>query len=107
VPRTGPTPAHIPDGDYRDAWYGSATIRTVGAQHVLDLPMTPGLRGPLVHYQHDTYTVRWQARSFNADAYVTFSRKPDGSIDRMTLAPISAETDSSFDFHDLSFTPVR
>jgi CubicO group peptidase (beta-lactamase class C family) len=94
------------DGAYRDAWYGSATITAAGAGHVLTLNQTPGLTGTLEHYRNDTFIVHWKERSFNADAWVTFARKPDGSVERITMAPVSGETDSSFDFHDLAFKPV-
>jgi CubicO group peptidase (beta-lactamase class C family) len=95
------------DGDYQDAWYGKATIKAVGAKHVLSFAKTPDLTGELEHFQHDTFIVRWKERNFNADAYVTFSLNPDGSIERMKMAPISTETDFSYDFADLTFTPVK
>lgn len=95
------------DGEYRDRWYGSATITQVGSRHVLRFAKSPDLTGDLEHYQHDTFIVRWTERSLHADAYVTFALRPDGGIDHMTMAPISSETDTSFDFGDLTFTPVR
>jgi CubicO group peptidase (beta-lactamase class C family) len=95
------------DGEYQDPWYGKATIEAVGAKHVMRFAKTPDLTGELEHYQHDTFIVRWKERNFNADAYVTFSLNPDGSIERMKMAPVSTETDFSYDFADLVFTPVR
>jgi len=49
---------------------------------------------------------RWKKRSLDADAYVTFSLKPDGTIDEVRMAAVSSLTDFSFDFHDLLFCPV-
>ncbi|MBA5637296.1 serine hydrolase [Duganella sp. LX20W] len=95
------------DGQYRDPWYGDVTIRTQGGQHVLSFSRSPSLTGVLEHFQHDTFIVRWQARNFNADAYVSFALNPDGSIERMKMAPVSSETDFSFDFADLDFKPVK
>jgi len=95
------------DGDYQDPWYGLATIRHVGAKQILTFARTPDLSGELTHYQHDTFIVRWKERNFNADAYVTFSLNPDGSIERMKMQPISTETDFSYDFQDLNFKPVK
>jgi CubicO group peptidase (beta-lactamase class C family) len=95
------------DGQYQDAWYGMATIKTVGGKKVMSFARTPDLTGELEHYQHDTFIVRWKERNFNADAYVTFSLNPDGSIERMKMAPVSTETDFSYDFADLTFTPVK
>ncbi|MRW88112.1 serine hydrolase [Pseudoduganella sp. FT26W] len=95
------------DGEYEDAWYGKASIRAEGGKHVMRFERTPDLSGELEHFQHDTFIVRWKERNFNADAYVTFALNPDGSIERMKMAPISTETDFSYDFRDLSFTPVK
>ena len=95
------------DGEYQDPWYGIATIKHVGGRQVLTLSRTPDLTGDLEHYQYDTFIVRWKERNFNADAYVTFSLNPDGSIERMKMQPISTETDFGYDFQDLNFTPVK
>lgn len=95
------------DGEYQDAWYGKVTIRPDGARRVMSFSKTPDLSGELEHFQHDTFIVRWKERNFNADAYVSFSLNPDGSIERMRMAPVSTETDFSFDFADLSFTPLK
>lgn len=95
------------DGDYVDAWYGKVSIKAEGNKHILSFSRTPDLTGPLEHFQHDTFIVRWKERNFNADAYVTFSLNPDGSIDRVKMAPISTETDFSYDFADLNLVPVK
>jgi CubicO group peptidase (beta-lactamase class C family) len=95
------------DGDYEDAWYGKASIREEGGKRIMRFEKTPDLSGELEHFQHDTFIVRWKERNFNADAYVTFALNPDGSIERMKMAPISTETDFSYDFRDLTFTPVK
>ncbi|MTV53405.1 serine hydrolase [Massilia buxea] len=101
LPRTGY------DGQYSDPWYGKVEIRHEGRKQVMAFTRTPDLTGELEHFQHDTFIVRWKERNFNADAYVTFSLNPDGSIERMKMQAVSAETDFSYDFHDLAFTPVK
>lgn len=95
------------DGEYQDAWYGKVAIRHEGGKQVMAFSRTPDLTGTLEHFQHDTFIVRWKERSFNADAYVTFALNPDGSIERMKMAPVSTETDFSYDFQDLNFVPVK
>ena len=95
------------DGEYEDQWYGKVSIKHVGNKRVMNFTKTPDLTGELEHFQHDTFIVRWKDRHFNADAYVSFSLNPDGSIERMKMAPVSSEIDFSFDFADLTFTPVR
>jgi hypothetical protein len=63
--------------------------------------------GDLTHWQYETFMARWRERSLNADAYVTFALDHDGTIEQMTMAPVSSLTDFSFDFKDLHFRPVR
>ncbi|HEX5343322.1 MAG TPA: serine hydrolase [Duganella sp.] len=95
------------DGEYEDAWYGKVSIREEGGKRIMRFERTPDLSGELEHFQHDSFIVRWKERNFNADAYVTFALNPDGSIERMKMEPISTETDFSYDFRDLNFTPVK
>jgi len=95
------------DGAYEDPWYGKVTIQAEGDKRIMRFTRTPDLTGELEHFQHDTFIVRWRERNFNADAYVSFALNPDGSIERMKMAPISTETDFSYDFRDLTFTPVK
>ncbi len=94
------------EGDYKDAWYGIATIKRVGDKQVMSFSRTPDLTGEMEHFQHNTFIVRWKERNFNADAYVTFSLDHEGKIEGMKMKPVSKETDFSYDFQDLSFTPV-
>ena len=95
------------EGQYEDAWYGKASIKRVNNKLVLSFAKTPDLTGEMEHFQHDTFIVRWKERNFNADAYVTFSLDHDGSIERVRMKPVSTETDFSYDFQDLLFTPVK
>lgn len=95
------------EGEYEDAWYGKATVKRQGSKLVMSFSRTPDLTGEMEHFQHDTFIVRWKERNFNADAYATFSLDHDGSIERMRMKPVSTETDFSYDFQDLLFTPVK
>jgi CubicO group peptidase (beta-lactamase class C family) len=93
-------------GRYRDAWYGDMRIEEHGGKLSIYFTHTPDLAGELEHWQHDTFVARWKKRSLDADAYVTFSLKPDGTIDEVHMAAVSPLTDFSFDFQDLLFRPV-
>ena len=97
-------------GRYRDPWYGDATIVEEGGRLVLDMTRTRGVLADLEHWQHDTFVARWREAFMSdtqpADAYVSFALKPDASIERMTMAPVSPAIDFSFDFQDLRFTRV-
>jgi len=93
-------------GRYMDAWYGDITISLETDKLVLRFGHTPLLVGDLEHWQHDTFVARWRERSLEADAFVTFALKPDGTIEQMKMAAVSPLTDLSFDFQDLLFTPA-
>ncbi len=93
-------------GRYTDAWYGDITIALENDKLVMRFGHTPLLVGDLEHWQHDTFVARWRDRSLEADAFVTFALKPDGSIEQMKMVAVSPITDFSFDFHDLLFTPA-
>jgi CubicO group peptidase (beta-lactamase class C family) len=97
-------------GRYRDAWYGDVAVSGDGGRLALEMTRTPGMVADLEHWQHDTFVARWRRAWMSdespADAYVTFALKPDASIERMTMAPVSPAIDFSFDFQDLLFTPV-
>ncbi|MFP2908007.1 DUF3471 domain-containing protein [Pyxidicoccus sp. 3LFB2] len=100
-----PVDAYV--GKYRDAWYGDVAIAKEGEKLVLRFSRTPALTGTLEHWQYDTFVAKWKDRALNADAYVSFSLKPDGSIGEMRMQPVSPLTDFSYDFQDLLFTPVK
>jgi CubicO group peptidase (beta-lactamase class C family) len=97
-------------GRYRDPWYGDVTISEEDGRLALEMTRTPGMVADLEHWQHDAFVARWRRAWMSdespADAYVSFALKPDASIERMTMAPVSPAIDFSFDFQDLLFTPV-
>ncbi len=93
-------------GRYEDAWYGDVTLGLESGKLVMRFGHTPQLVGDLVHWQHDTFLVRWRDRELRADAYATFSLNPDGTVDVLKMAPASPEVDFSFDFQDLLLRPA-
>ena len=95
------------EGQYEDPWYGIMNVKRNGNKLVMSFSRTPDLTGEMEHFQHDTFIVRWKERNFNADAYATFSLDHDGSIDHVKMKAVSEETDFSYDFHDLLFTPLK
>lgn len=94
-------------GQYRDRWYGDMHITRQGNALRLRFAKTAQLMGTLEHWQHDTFLVRWDDRSLNADAFVNFSLDPDGKVRDVRMQAISDLTDFSFDFQDLLFPPVK
>ena len=93
-------------GTYRDAWYGDIVIARQGDGLTMRFGHSPSLYGDLVHWQFDTFLVRWRDRELRADAYVSFTLAPDGTIARAAMVPASPTVDFSFDFQDLDLRPV-
>jgi hypothetical protein len=93
-------------GTYRDAWYGDVVIAREGEGLTIDFTRTPSLIGDVVHWQYDTFLVRWRDRGLRADAFITFSLEPDGSIERARMVPASPTVDFSYDFQDLDLRPA-
>ncbi len=92
-------------GVYADAWYGTATIRAGSGKLVLSFEHTPTMVGELEHWQYDTFKTHWRDRTI-ADAFVSFSLRPDGAIEHFKMAPVSPLADFSFDYQDVLFEPV-
>nr|WP_022973992.1 serine hydrolase [Xanthomonas maliensis] len=93
-------------GTYRDSWYGDVRILQDGKRLRMQFDKTAQLVGTLEHWQHDTFIVRWDDRSLNADAFVNVALDPDGNIREIRMQAVSPLTDFSFDFQDLVLTPV-
>ncbi|MEO6927484.1 MAG: serine hydrolase [Rhodanobacter sp.] len=93
-------------GTYRDPWYGDVVITREHGKLRLRFSKTRQLVGTMTPWQHDSFTVRWDDRSLDADAFVTFSLDMDGHIREVRMQPISPLTDFSFDFQDLRLVPV-
>jgi CubicO group peptidase (beta-lactamase class C family) len=94
-------------GAYNDPWYGDISISFNNGKLVMKFDHTPSLEGELEHWQYDTFVAHWNDRELRADAFVTFSLNPDGSIDQVKMKAFSPATDFSFDFQDLLLKPVR
>ncbi|MGH9741171.1 MAG: DUF3471 domain-containing protein, partial [Candidatus Acidiferrum sp.] len=91
-------------GTYRDVWYGPVTIRWENSGLVFRMEHTPKAVADLRHWQYDTFRAHWRDRTIE-DAFVTFTLKPDGSIEHFTMKAVSPIADFSFDYQDLWFTP--
>ena len=63
---------------------------------------SPQLTGEVFFYKDQTFAVKWNNRSFLADAFLIFSA--DGN--NVKMKPISPLTDFSYDFQDLDFVKV-
>jgi len=94
-------------GTYRDPWFGDVVISLVNGKMRMNSIRSPRLRGDVSYYKGNTFIVKWDDRSFDADAYVMFTLDMDGKPSGMKMKAISPLTDFSFDFHDLDLTRVQ
>lgn len=93
-------------GTYRDKWYGDVEVSFEGGRLGMRFGASPLLTGRMEHWQHDTFLVKWDERTLNGDAFVTFSLDPDGVVREARMEAASDLTDFSFDFQDLVLEPV-
>ena len=91
---------------YNDAWYGPISIEMEKGSLVITFDHTPTMIGDLQHWQYDTFKAHWRNRTIE-DAFITFSLKPDGSIESARMAAVSPLSDFSFDYQDLLLKPAE
>jgi len=89
-------------GTYTDNWFGDIIISDAGGKLRFRSVKSPQLRGDMLYYNANTFVVKWDDRSMDADAWAVFSLDKDGRAQSFTMDAISPLTDFSFDFHDLS-----
>ncbi|MDO5510832.1 MAG: serine hydrolase [Weeksellaceae bacterium] len=106
--RTDPDlPAANIVGVYEDPWFGKVEISADRLTKRFKSLRSPALSGTVQYYKYHTYVVRWDNRSFDADAFMIFDVDEKGVVQGMRMKPISDITDFSFDFVDLNFTKVE
>lgn len=89
-------------GTFSDNWFGKITIADVKGHLYLSSERSPQLKGEMFFYRDETFVVRWDNRSFLADAFVTYT-----DVNKhITMKPVSPLTDFSYDFQDLDFWRV-
>jgi CubicO group peptidase (beta-lactamase class C family) len=93
-------------GLYRDKWFGDVTIADKDGGLYYTSKNSPKLQGKMFFYKGNTYIVKWNERSLEADAFVTFSLDHNAQPTGYKMEAISPLTDFSFDFQDLDFSRV-
>ena len=90
-------------GTYTDSWFGEVTISEKNGKLWFDSERSTDITGEMFYYKGNTFIVRWNDRSMDADAYVMFCLDNTGKASGMTMEAISPLTDFSYDFQDLDF----
>ncbi len=89
-------------GTYADDWFGEVTVSGDGKSYRLTCKNSPRLKGDLLPYSPNVMLIKWDDRSYDADAFVNFNFDENGKAQTVTIKPISGVTDFSFDFEDLN-----
>lgn len=90
-------------GTYNDNWLGSIVLSEKKGKLYFHSNRSPQLSGEMFYYKDNTFAVKWNNRSFLADAFVIFS----ADNTNIKMKPISPLTDFSYDFQDLDFIKVQ
>jgi CubicO group peptidase (beta-lactamase class C family) len=90
-------------GTYSDKWLGDAIISLKNGKLWFDSKRSPKLTGELIFYKANTFVVKWDDRSMDADAFAMFDFDENGKASGIKMKPISPLTDFSYDFQDLEF----
>jgi CubicO group peptidase (beta-lactamase class C family) len=88
-------------GLYKDSWFGEVTISARNDKWWFNSKRSPKLSGQLFYFKGNTFIVKWNDRSLDADAFVTFQLDEQGKASGIKMKAISPLTDFSYDFHDL------
>ncbi|MDV7698891.1 serine hydrolase [Chryseobacterium soli] len=88
-------------GKYNDVWFGDVEIVQQGSTYRISCANSPRLKGELLPYSNNSFIIKWDDRSYDADAYIIFNYDENGKAESAKLKAISDVTDFSFDFDDL------
>lgn len=88
-------------GTYNDKWFGDVEIAQQGSGYRISCKSSPRLKGELLPYSNNSFIIKWDDRSYDADAYIIFDYDENGRAQSARVKPISDVTDFSFDFEDL------
>jgi len=94
-------------GTYRDAWFGDVVISKEKKGFRIICKSSERLKGEILPYSKDTFVVKWDDRSYDADAFFTLTFNENGKAVSAKMKPISDVTDFSFDFGDLDLKKVE
>ena len=90
-------------GKFVDPWFGEITLSRKNAKIVFQSKKSPRMTGEVFFYNDNQWWVKWDDRSFDADAWLYFDSAQRSSKVKLSMKQISAAADFSFDFQDLNF----
>ena len=90
-------------GIYKDPWFGDVVISMKNGKPWFDSKRSYKLTGEMFYYKGNSFVVKWNDRSMDADAFASFILDESGKAVGLTMKAISPLTDFSYDFQDLDF----
>lgn len=93
-------------GIYKDNWFGEIIISESKGIMRFTCKRSPRLTGSIFLYNENNFVVKWDNRTFHADAHIFFDLDENGFGRHFKMKAISPLTDFSYDFHDLDFERV-
>jgi CubicO group peptidase (beta-lactamase class C family) len=94
-------------GTFKDNWFGEVTLFEKKGKLYFTSKRSPRLTGEVFFYKDRNFVVKWNERSFHADAHIFFDIAENDSLNNFKMKAISPLTDFSYDFHDLDFTRLN
>lgn len=92
-------------GNYVDPWFGKISMTREGDDVVFQADNVPRMVGKVYAYDKDTWWVKWDNRSFEADSWIRFEKNARKL--NMTMERIAEDSDWSMSVQDLFFTKKR
>ncbi|MBK9285387.1 MAG: serine hydrolase [Sphingobacteriaceae bacterium] len=93
-------------GKFRDSWYGDIQISLKNGRMFFNSSKSIRMKGEMFFYNTNTFIVKWNERSFDADAFVHFIVDNAGKVTGFKVEAFSPLTDFSFDFQNLDVFKV-
>lgn len=94
-------------GTYRDRWYGDIVVWREGDELRVRFTKSPRLVGSLSPWRKDTFLVRWDDRTLDADALIDFTADRRGWISGASMRRASPRTAHAYDYQDLHLVRER
>ena len=94
-------------GTYHDQWFGNIAIKKEGKMYRFYPENSPRLKGTLLPYSENTFIVKLDNQSYDADEFIIFNFDENGNAISAKVKPLSDVTDFSFDFGDLDLQKVK
>ncbi len=93
-------------GRYLDPWFGEILITRDKDEIIFSSKKSPRLIGKVYFFKQNQWWVKWNDRSFDADAWLLFDINKSNKKVSLKMRAVSDSADWSFDFEDLFFQKV-